>query len=205
MNYIELNNSLKNFLVFSINDIEKVEPSFHKQRLSEWQEKNYIKKIVKGKYIFSDVPVNDYTLFYIANKIYGPSYISLESALSYYNLIPEAVYLLTSVCTRRTYNFDTTLGSFSYRQIKKNLFFGYINISFNNYSFKIAEPEKAVIDYMYLNSHIDNINHFIELRINKDEFCNIIEFEKVYNYLSIIKNKKLDIRIKKFLKYIQNA
>jgi len=94
--------------------------------------KGYIKKIIKGYYIFSDSELNDNVLFEIANRIYVPSYISYEMALSYYNLIPESVYDITSVSTRRTYNFNTLIASFSYRTIKPCLFFGYNIVNYNN-------------------------------------------------------------------------
>ena len=89
MQYLDLKTQLKDFLVFSIKDIEKVDLSFHKQRLSEWQKKSYVKKIRQGFYIFADLEINEKTLFTIANRIYEPSYISLEMALSIYGLIPK--------------------------------------------------------------------------------------------------------------------
>ena len=70
MQYIEIKDNLKSFLVFSANDLLKIDPDFHKQRLSEWQKKSYIKKIAKGYYIFSDLEINESVLFIIANKIF---------------------------------------------------------------------------------------------------------------------------------------
>jgi predicted transcriptional regulator of viral defense system len=81
MQYLDLKTKLKDFPVFSIKDIEKVDSSFHKQRLSEWQKKGYVKKVRQGFYIFSDLEMNEQTLFTIANRIYKPSYISLEMVL----------------------------------------------------------------------------------------------------------------------------
>ena len=102
MQYLDLKNQLKDFPVFSIKDIEKVDLSFHKQRLSEWQKKNYVKKIRQGFYIFSDLQLNEKILFTVANRIYEPSYISLEMALSIYGIIPEAVFVTTCVTSRET-------------------------------------------------------------------------------------------------------
>ncbi|MCK5567627.1 MAG: hypothetical protein KAI62_06925, partial [Actinomycetia bacterium] len=84
MKYIELRKKLKDITVFSIKDIEKsADKRFHRRRLNEWQDKDYIKKIIKGYYIFSDIKTDDDVMYKIANKIYDPSYISLETALSY--------------------------------------------------------------------------------------------------------------------------
>lgn len=54
MRYLELKEHFKDFPVFSLSDIRKIEPDFHRRRLSEWKEKGYIKSIIKGSYIFSD-------------------------------------------------------------------------------------------------------------------------------------------------------
>jgi len=68
MQFLELKNDLKDFIIFSKKDIEKIDQSFHNQRLSEWQSKGYIKMIRRGYYIFSDLELNESVLFLIANK-----------------------------------------------------------------------------------------------------------------------------------------
>ena len=132
MNYIKLKNFLKDYTIFSLNDIKMIDSSFYRRRLNEWQDKGYIKKIIRGYYIFSDLEINEQILFEIANKIYSPSYISLEMVLSYYHLIPESVYGITSVSTRRTYSFITPIAEFIYKTVKPQLFFGYNLIKYNN-------------------------------------------------------------------------
>src|SRR3989338_11244046 len=117
MHYLDLKTRLKDFPVFSIRDIEKVDLSFHKQRLSEWQRKGYVKKLRQGFYLFSDLPINEQLLFIIANRLHAPSYISLEMALSIYGLIPEAVYGLTSVTSQKTETLRTPVGDFIYRPV----------------------------------------------------------------------------------------
>ncbi len=91
MQFIEFKEKLKNYIVFSLQDIKKIDKNFYRSRLNEWQDKGYIKKIRRSYYIFDDLNLNEAILFLIANKIYSPSYISFEMALSYYGLIPEAV------------------------------------------------------------------------------------------------------------------
>ncbi|MCK4418271.1 hypothetical protein KAV79_00495, partial [Candidatus Aerophobetes bacterium] len=132
MQYVELKEALKDFTIFSLNDIKRIDRSFFRTRLNEWQGKEYIKKVIKGYYIFSDLELNENALFEIANKIYKPSYISFETALSFYHLIPESVYGITSASTRRTYKFKTQMAEFSYRTIKPELFFGYELVSFQD-------------------------------------------------------------------------
>jgi len=163
----EFKEALKAFTVFSINEIRKIDNNFHRRRLNDWQEKSYIKKIIRGYYIFSDLELSENVLFEIANKIHSPSYVSLQMALLYYHLIPESVYRITSLSTRKTYKYTTPIGEFSYRKIKPELFFGYDIVGYNGKSFKIASIEKAILDYFYFNPHI---SEFESLRINVESF-----------------------------------
>ena len=57
MQFLDLKRELKKFLIFSTLDIKKIDPEFHNQRLSEWREKGYIKKITKEYYVFSDTEI----------------------------------------------------------------------------------------------------------------------------------------------------
>ena len=82
MKFLELKNELNDFPIFSLNEIRIIDPNFHRRRLNEWQDKGYIKKVIRGYYIFSGLQLSEEILFKIANRIYLPSYVSLESALS---------------------------------------------------------------------------------------------------------------------------
>lgn len=196
MRYLELRNQLKNFIVFSLTDIKKIEPGFYRSRLNEWQVKGYIKKIIKRHYVFTDQVIDEQALFLIANKIYQPSYVSLEIALSYYHLIPESTYGLTSVATKKTTAFKTVLGDFHYRSVKPELFFGYDLVDYQNHKIKIADPVKAVIDFFYLNPHIKNQADFFELRFNKEELRVQWSRQKASRYLAVFNNHNLTQRIK---------
>lgn len=205
MQYIKLKEQLKDFTVFSLSDIKRVDNNFHRRRLNEWQNKGYLNKIIKGYYIFSDLKITENVLFEIANKIYSPSYISFEMALSYYGLIPESTYGITSVSTRKTYIFRTKIAEFSYRTIKSKIFFGYDIVQYDNKNFKIATPEKALLDYFYINPAIKNNDDFASLRINKDVFIKVVNQKKFYAYLNRFKQKALTKRVKNFLEFIRSA
>lgn len=205
MQYIKLKEQLKDFTVFSLSDIKRVDNNFHRRRLNEWQNKGYLNKIIKGYYIFSDLKITENVLFEIANKIYSPSYISFEMALSYYGLIPESTYGITSVSTRKTYIFRTKIAEFSYRTIKSKIFFGYDIVQYDNKNFKIATLEKALLDYFYINPAIKNNDDFASLRINKDTFIKVINKKKLHTYLNRFKQKALTKRVKNFLEFIRNA
>jgi predicted transcriptional regulator of viral defense system len=202
MNILEFKEKLKDFVAFNLNDIRKIDAGFDLRRLNEWQEKGYIKMIRRGYYAFSNLTINESVLFLLANKIYTPSYVSLEMALSHFNLIPEAVYGLTSVSSRKTNHFKTDFGEFIYRHIKPQLMFGYQLINYDGQNFKIAEPEKAILDYFYLNADLNAAEDFDGLRFNGNEFREQTDKDKLQSYLITFGNKRLEKRFNKFLKYI---
>lgn len=190
MRFIDLRTQFKNVDIIDIRNVLNYFGPVDRRRFYEWQKKNYIKKIANNYYIFSDLNINDAILRIIANKIYAPSYIGLESALSYYNLIPEAVFKVISISTRKTKTFETDLAHFHYNSIQKNLFWGY-NLKNNyNYSFFISDPEKTILDYLYFKPHLSHEYDFIELRINKEEFKKQINIQKLKTYLGLFTNRR---------------
>ncbi|MFH1061559.1 MAG: hypothetical protein V1747_01575 [Candidatus Omnitrophota bacterium] len=93
---------------------------------------------------------NSLNLFELAQWIYGPSYISFESALAYHGCIPEAVYAVTSACSRNAKQFKTPSGVFIYKRIPyPMLYLAVERIQSENSTFFMASPLKAVLDYVY--------------------------------------------------------
>ena len=205
MNFIEFKEKFKDFTVFSLNDIRNIEGNFRRRSLNEWQDKGYIKKVVDKYYIFSDLELNENVLFEIANRIYSPSYVSMEMALSYYHLIPESVYMVTSVTTRKTNSFDTKIGNFDYRTVKSEFYFGFVIENYGDKHYKIASIEKSILDYLYLNPGIRKKEDFESLRINYDEFRNSVDPEKIDSYISVFRQKTLKRRVDSFMEYMKNA
>lgn len=205
MKYLEFCNALKEFTVFSLNDIRRVERSFYRPRLTEWQKKGYIKKLTKGYYIFSDLKVDEGVLFEISNKIYAPSYVSLQMAFSYYGLIPESIYGITAVATRRTYQFQTPLAKFTFRTIKKSMFFGYDLIEHQGKYFKMASCEKAFVDYLYLSPSVKAKEDFEGMRINKEAFTRLIDERLIQKYAHQSGQRALPGRIKLLLECMSHA
>jgi len=201
MKYLELRNQLASFAVFSLTDIRKLEPTFSYRRLYEWKNKGYIAMVRRGYYVFADKTLTENTLFIAANHLYAPSYVSLETALNYYNLIPEGVYSTTSVTTNKTQTFNH-LASFSYQHVKTSIFFGYRLDKITGQNYKIAEPEKAVLDYLYLHPSMSDQANLSEWRFNADEFRTRIDKNKFYDYLKRFNNQSLDSRVKKLIKHI---
>jgi predicted transcriptional regulator of viral defense system len=131
----------------------------------------------------SDESISD---LYLANKLYSPSYISLEFALAYHGVIPEIVYEITSVTTKATRRFEIeTLGKvFSYRKIKKAAYTGYNIQKSQGMNFNIADVEKAFVDanYLRLLSKQKPISRFRKEKLNR---------AKAIQYAELFGNKKL--------------
>ncbi len=180
MKYLDFRARLAKHVCFSLADIRVFDPTFRRRQLNEWQEQGYIRKIRRGFYMFSDVTLNDSTLFALSNKIYPNSYVSLESALSVYGLIPEGVFMVTAVSTKNTSSFSTDIGTFDYRHVKPSLFKGYVvKEELSGVKYKIATPEKTLLDYVYFHPEIVDPADFQAWRFNSEEFLQIADLDKL--------------------------
>jgi predicted transcriptional regulator of viral defense system len=202
MKYIDIQNNLRSLGVFTLNDIRMLDPVFREPTLNDWLNNGWIKRIRRFWYADSSFNPQGNDYFFIANKIYSPSYISLESALSHYGFIPETTLQITSVSTRKTNLFDTQYGVFSYQSIKNNLYFGYEVIENNDRPFTLATPEKAILDYLYLHSEISSIEDLEGLRFNSEIINSTIDKEKFNTYLNQFDNLELNNRSKLLLRYL---
>lgn len=122
-------------------------------QLSHWKKKGWVTPLRKGLYLLGpqDRTVEP-PLFYLANQIFIPSYVSLEAALAHYRLIPEFTSVMTSVTVRKTCRFENALGLFTYQHVRPEGFFGFepTRVS-EGLTALLATPEKAVVDFLYLN------------------------------------------------------
>lgn len=191
---------LSPYPVFSLRDIQKITPNFHRIQLDRWEKKGYLKKIRRGFYCFHTIQdIQQNFLLYAANKLYAPSYVSLETALKYYGFIPEEIFQTTSVSTKKTTSFKTSLGNFRYQHIKPRLYWGYRLIDFGKQKILMAEPEKAILDYLYLHATLKTEHDMQELRINADELRSQINQSKFQKYIHAFGSKQLAKRAKVFL------
>ncbi|OGS18298.1 MAG: hypothetical protein A3J83_06370 [Elusimicrobia bacterium RIFOXYA2_FULL_40_6] len=145
------------YYVFSYGDLLSFFPKEKKQNLKKllyrWKNKGFINSLKRGLYELT-YPKN-FTIpdLYIANKLYSPSYISLETALSNYSIIPEVSMAVTSITTKPTRRFKNDHGLFIYRTIRPEAFIGYNVEKQGLFDVFMAEPEKAVIDYLYFKNY----------------------------------------------------
>ncbi|MEA3406614.1 MAG: type IV toxin-antitoxin system AbiEi family antitoxin domain-containing protein [Chloroflexota bacterium] len=138
----------------------------HRQ-LSRWTRAGRIYQLRRGLYAlappFQKVKPHP---FLVANRLVHPSYVSLQSALAYYGLIPEYVPVTTSVTTARPGRWDTPLGSYTFRHVKTEFFRGYClrEVGVEQEAF-VASEEKALLDLIYLEPGTDAPAYLRELRL----------------------------------------
>jgi len=114
--------------------------------LEEESKRGLFQRLKKGLYTLkTDLPSEEE----IANRLYKPSYISFEYALAYYNIIPEMTYQITSATTKSTRLFTIEHSSFAYYTIKLEAYTGYTLVQRGEKRFYMADPEKALVDYLY--------------------------------------------------------
>ncbi len=126
---------------------------------------------------------SDYVEF-TANKLYAPSYLSLEYVLHEHNLLTDLPRNITSVGMRKTDHFSNELGNFIYHTIKEDLFCGFKVIKKGNFSILKATKAKALFDFLYFRKRLLVDRKAIEaLRLNLDEF-NKNDFKELEGYVA---------------------
>ena len=133
--------------------------SYPRNKINSLLKKRIIIRVKKGLYLLSPEFGGVTDQFMLANLIYGPSYISLDSALSFWNLIPERVETITSVTNKRNKYFKTPVGNFSYQYINDKIFYKGVMIQEkSNSGYLIASKEKALCDKIASVKGIETIN-----------------------------------------------
>ncbi|MFA7084615.1 MAG: hypothetical protein WC141_08785 [Arcobacteraceae bacterium] len=173
-------------------------------KIMQLKNKDILTPLKSGYYIYN--PLHNNTLVskeIIANVLLGPSYISLDFALWFHGLIPESVYEITSITTKRSKSFETAYGVFSYRQIKKELFnIGLEILNSKNGNFIIASKEKALCDKIYFTKNIDLrsqkamiefLEDYLRIDINELQYCDMTILKE---YFKISKSQKIEVLMK---------
>jgi predicted transcriptional regulator of viral defense system len=147
-----------------------VDPRLIRIQLSRWARAGKILQLRRGLYsIAPPYQKRQPHPFLVANHLQKASYVSLQSALSFYGLIPEVVNITTSVSTGRPERLETPLGTYEFRHVKTELLFGYRMTELGEQSAFIATPEKALLDLIYLQSGGNSMAYLKELRLQNTE------------------------------------
>lgn len=184
--------------------------SYHSPRdkVTQMLNRGEIIRIKKGLYVRAPEFGGHIHPNEIANALYGPSYLSLEFALSKYSLIPERVSEITSITAKRNKFYQTPIGTFSYHHINERAFSAGVHLIENEKErYFIASKEKALCDKVALASNIRTISEIKEymydnLRIDPEELKDLN-----INELSYIKNAyscdRIDLLFKLLLKLLK--
>jgi predicted transcriptional regulator of viral defense system len=166
-----------------------------------WLKHGRIIALKRGIYVLGeDLRKKPLSMGFIANYLLTPSYLSLEYALSYYDLIPEKVTVYTSVTTKKTTKYKTPVGIFEYRSVKESLFSGFTKKVDNGQDYFIAYPEKALLDFFYFHKDLKGLQgEFESFRFQNLEILNM----KRFNELRRKYNRKTNSIAQSFMKFIR--
>lgn len=179
------------------------------QKVCQLEAAGKIIRLKKGLYVL-DPKVSHVALSteLIANQLYTPSYVSMQTALRYYGLIPEAVYTTQSMTLKHTRRFDTPVGRFEYQRVAREAFpIGITSINKQSYAFLMATPEKALCDLiahspkLYLR-YLKDVETYLEddLRMDIEDFLHMDA--SIFEHYAQVGGKKAN-SIETLIKYLK--
>ena len=168
--------------LFSLSDFERILGIENRRtlykKIQRLEDKKIIQRLIKGKYRVLLRTVDDFTM---ANFLYQPSYVSLETALSFYGIITGFPYQITSITTQKARSFDAGGKEFKFSRISPALFWGWEKKE----DFLIAEKEKALLDYLYFG--LKGFRDFDWDEIDTSE----VDRQKLLSFAKRFNNKKI--------------
>jgi predicted transcriptional regulator of viral defense system len=150
-------------------------PKSLKNQLSDWVRNGKLTRLRRGKYLLEEPYRNQFpSVYFISNCLLRPSYVSLQTALQFHGLIPEAVAQIQAVTPKHGKKWGTDLGTFKYFSMKQDRFWGYKQYASSSDNrtqnlFYMARPEKALLDLFYLEEGDWPAERIQEMRFQKLE------------------------------------
>lgn len=201
INYPQFYNQLSPNRVFSRQEAEQAFPKFDSRRLFEWKQKGYLIKLTNKWYVFSNVAFTNGLSYVISNAICQPSYISLETALCFHQLIianaptnsfgENSIHAITK---HKTVVYHNDRGIYSYRKIKPEFYFGFETVEIDGRSIQMANPEKALIDFLYFNANLNSLSKLTSIAWNIQALAQL-DWKKLSSIQLMIGSKALDRRM----------
>lgn len=204
MTYLEFASAFTDRPCFTEREARLVFPGFDDRQLHTWQVKGYVERLRKPWYRIAQRPWSQFERWTVANRVYAPSYISLESALSYHGFIPEGVFHITSVTTLHTRTFDMGKTRYFYRNVKPSYFFGYDILEQGGTAVRMADVEKTLLDLFYLDPQHKAPEDFEALRLDRTGIRASLRPEIFADYLLLANNKALAHRVKNFNRWLHD-
>jgi predicted transcriptional regulator of viral defense system len=198
MRFLDFKQKFSQFNGIKYQDIKNCFSEVNQSQLSLWKKRGYIKSVRKGMYALSDTDIDNLLL---ANEM-NHSYISMEFALSYYQIIPEITPSITCVSNNRSESVVNEFGNFYYHKITPKLFLGFALLESSKKEkrfIRIAEREKALFDLVYFRSDLKAEKDFHSLRLNIEKK---IDFKKIKEYIELVEAPQTRKRLDNFVKYL---
>lgn len=180
------------------------------KKIERLLKKSYLISLKKGLYTTEGFCLSTFDkksyFEYLANVLRYPSYLSLEYVLSLNGLIPEGVFALTSISLKSSRIYENKLGTFIYRNVKKELFCGYRQVKKGEFLISEATIAKALFDFLYLKRNLSaDLNYELTagLRINWDVFSTQ-DLEEFAGYVKLTRSLKMR-KILEMIKKIKNV
>lgn len=188
--------------VFGLKDIELFFPHYEPSRLTQWSQAGFLQKVRNGWYRLTETPVSEPQLWTMANRMEVPSYVSLDTALSHYGLIPESAFGIQSVGPHHAKRFEWRSHSFEYFQIKPSRFFGYRWFDGEGGVVCMATPEKALLDCLYFDPQMESDDDFEAKRLNIFEANALLDAERLEQYAQLFRSNALYGRYQNLIRWL---
>ena len=201
MNYLQFKNRFFDLGCFNIHQVYAWQADFDKSNMTRWLKRELLVKLRNGYYSFPEYLKQSDFKYLVSNMIYSPSYVSLFTVLAFYGMIPEAIIPVSSVSALKKAKFENSFGTFTYQQISSELMFGYELKPFSgNRSLLFAQPEKALLDLLYLYPFYNTKMEMEELRLDEDFMQQDFNVERFREYAQRFQSKALNKRLEILLK-----
>jgi len=208
MKFTEFKKKVIKFPMFSAGQLKNLGGNYQvlKNQLNLWQKQDLVEKLKKGFYVLGQNERKiDPSRYFLASTLYSPSYVSVEQAMGFYGLIPERVYGITSVTTKKTTVIQNSFGRFSYQKIKVSAFGGFEQREDENgLPFFLALPEKAVVDFFYLKLGLFNVGD-MDIFDGSYRFqnCEVLKVQRLKVFAKQFECKKLEKVVDNFCLFIK--
>ncbi len=180
----------------------QVNPDIVRLQLSRWTKGGRLYQLRRGLYALAPPyqKVKPHP-FLVANRMQRASYVSGQSALAYYGLIPDTVQATLSMTAGRPERRETPLGSFEFRRLKPPLLRGYRMLALGGgQQALVASPEKALLDLVYLQSGGDSGEHLDELRLQNLDH---LDLDELHSQAEAFGTAKLHRAVKNIARLVQ--
>ncbi len=197
MRFLEFKETFSSFQVIAIQDMRNVFGQINIPQLHNWKQKGYIASVKRGMYVIQKDGIDTMLL---ANEM-NNSYISLESALSYHQMIPEMALSTTSVSKKNKELISNTFGTFLYSKISSKLFCGFVLRESSLYPgrfIRIAEKEKALFDLVYFRADLKEKRDFSSLRLHLES----VDVKKLKKFIALVEAPQIRNRLDNFVAYL---